>query len=138
MVLHVEKANGDIGCLEDARECLARSRADAVMIGRCAMGQPWLVGQIARGLAGAPAAEPSRAERTAAAVEHYEGLLALYGVGMAVRHARKHLAAYADVARDHGFGLVAADRERLVTSEDPGVVIGLLRRLYAEPLRAAA
>jgi nifR3 family TIM-barrel protein len=131
-------ANGDIASLDDARRCLARSRADAVMIGRSAMGRPWLVGQVAAGLAGQPVPEPTRAAKTAAAVEHYEGLLALYGRGMAVRHARKHLAAYADVAREAGFGLPAPERERLVTSEDPDAVIGLLARLYAEPMQAAA
>lgn len=131
-------ANGDVGSPADAERCLAASGADAVMIGRSAMGRPWLVGQVAAALAGRPVPEPSRAERTAAAIEHYEGLLALYGTGMAVRHARKHLAAYAEVAREAGFGLDARDRERLVTSEDPAEVLSLLARLYAEPVRAAA
>jgi nifR3 family TIM-barrel protein len=131
-------ANGDIGSLEDARRCLALSGADAVMVGRSAMGRPWLVGAIAAGLAGRVHRDPTRAEKTTAAIEHYEGLLALYGARMAVRHARKHLAAYADVAGDAGFGLPAPERERLVTSENPAEVLGLLGRLYAEPLRAAA
>ncbi len=45
-------ANGDIGSLDDARRCLAQSRAAAVMVGRCAVGRPWLVGQIGAGLQG--------------------------------------------------------------------------------------
>jgi nifR3 family TIM-barrel protein len=131
-------ANGDVGSLDDARRCLALSGADAVMIGRSAMGRPWLVGAIASGLAGRPAPEPSPAQKTTAAIEHYEGLLALYGERMAVRHARKHLAAYADVAAAAGFGLRSPERESLVTADDPAAVVALLGRIYAEPARAAA
>ena len=45
-------ANGDIGSLEDARRCLSESGAAAVMVGRCAVGRPWLVGQIGAALQG--------------------------------------------------------------------------------------
>lgn len=131
-------ANGDIRSVEDARRCLARSRAQAVMVGRAAMGQPWLVGQIAAALAGEPVAEPTPTQKSEAATEHYEGLLSLYGRTTGVRHARKHLAAYAEVARDAGYGLSVGDRTALVTTEDPLIVKTLLRRLYAEPLRTAA
>ncbi|KAA2237635.1 tRNA dihydrouridine synthase DusB [Salinarimonas soli] len=131
-------ANGDVTSLDDARRCLAQSGADAVMIGRAAMGRPWLVGQIASGLAGRPVREPDAAEKTAAAVEHYEGLLSLYGARMGVRHARKHLAAYADEAGAAGYGLAEADRAALVRMDDPAAVVALLRRLYAEPVRRAA
>ena len=44
--------NGDITGLDAAREALQQSGAAAVMIGRGAQGQPWVVGQIAAGLAG--------------------------------------------------------------------------------------
>ena len=44
-------ANGDGQTLEDARAMLAASGADGVMIGRAAVGRPWLVGEIASGLA---------------------------------------------------------------------------------------
>ena len=45
-------ANGDILTPADARTCLARSRADAVMVGRAAYGAPWQPGFIARDLDG--------------------------------------------------------------------------------------
>ena len=44
--------NGDIVDLATAREALAQSGAAAVMIGRGAQGQPWIVGQIGAALAG--------------------------------------------------------------------------------------
>lgn len=131
-------ANGDIASLADARSCLAQSGAAAVMVGRAALGQPWLVGEIGSALAGAPGRSPGWQERAAAAVEHYDALLTLYGERIGIRHARKHLAAYADRAAEAGFGLAAGARQELVTSERPARVVALLSRLYAEPLRVAA
>ena len=53
--------NGDCATAEDARTMLALSGAAGVMIGRAAVGAPWLVGAIARALdEGGPVREPSR------------------------------------------------------------------------------
>jgi tRNA-dihydrouridine synthase B len=133
-------ANGDVGSIDGASACLRASGAAAVMVGRAAVGKPWLVGQIVTGLAGRPVREPSEAEKTQVAIEHYEGLLALFGRDVGVRHARKHLAAYADTAREAGAGLSEADRLTLVTTTEPAVAIRVLQRLYepAPELRAAA
>jgi nifR3 family TIM-barrel protein len=131
-------ANGDIGSLEDARACLAASGAAAVMIGRSAVGRPWLVGQIGAALGGRRIPDPTPDEMTAIAIEHYEGLLALYGEKVGIRHARKHLAAYADAAREAGFSISPAVRSALVTSEDPKTVVALLRGVYARQDREAA
>jgi nifR3 family TIM-barrel protein len=128
--------NGDIVDEASARSALAASGAAGVMIGRAALGEPWLVGRISRALAGLAPAEPEAAVRTAAAIEHYEGMLSLYGLRMGIRHARKHVAAYADRAAEEGFGLGPAERAELVTSEDPARVVTLLGRLRDEPRSA--
>jgi tRNA-dihydrouridine synthase B len=128
-------ANGDCESLADAQAMLAASGADAVMIGRAAMGRPWLVGEIAAGLEGqGPYVAPGNAERHEAALEHYDTLLALFGARAGLRHARKHLSAYAE----HALGTLiasspaaAADRLRLVTSEEPAYVRRLLASLFA-------
>jgi tRNA-dihydrouridine synthase B len=130
-------ANGDVVDLASARACLAASGAAGVMIGRAATGRPWLVGQVAAGLAGRTVAEPTRAEQAALAAEHYAGLLSLYGVPMGVRHARKHLAAYAET----GGALDPAERASLLTATDPETVFTLLGRAFAgaaDPVREAA
>jgi nifR3 family TIM-barrel protein len=131
-------ANGDVGSLEDARRCLSASGAAAVMVGRAAVGRPWLVGRIGAALQGRVLPDPSPDVRAAVAIEHYEGLIALYGRPTGIRHARKHLAAYADAAAAAGFAMRPEDRLTLVTSEDPTRVVRLLRRLYGEPCREAA
>ena len=125
-------ANGDVGSSGQARRCLEASRATAVMVGRAAVGRPWLVGQIGGELDGHAAIEPAPRDKAEVATEHYEGLLALYGRDVGIRHARKHLAAYADDARRCGFTLSADERTRLVTSEEPAEVSRLLRRMFAE------
>lgn len=131
-------ANGDIVSTATAREALARSGAAGVMIGRAALGRPWLVGAIAGELGGRPVRIPAAPEKARIAVEHYDGLLSLYGVRLGVRHARKHLAAYAEDAARGGSGLSAADRLRLVTADEPRIVVDLLRRAFDGDMRAAA
>lgn len=122
-------ANGDVVDLASARACLAASGAAGVMIGRAAIGRPWLVGAIADALAGRPARGFSRAERSELAATHYAGLLALYGREMGVRHARKHLAAYAAT----GGALSVAERTALLTTTDPDTALALLARAFAGP-----
>ncbi|RDI56742.1 tRNA dihydrouridine synthase DusB [Microvirga subterranea] len=131
-------ANGDIGTVEDARACLAASGAAAVMIGRSAVGRPWLVGQIGAALQGRVLPDPEPDVMAEIAVEHYEGLLSLYGEATGIRHARKHLAAYADAAIAAGFQVPASTRTALVTSEEPRTVVALLRTLYDRREREAA
>src|SRR6516225_7254983 len=91
--------NGDCATLEDARAMLAHSGAAGVMIGRAAVGAPWLVGAISRGLDGdGPLRAPRGEERREAALEHLDWLTGKLGPRAGLRHARKHLAAYADQA----------------------------------------
>lgn len=131
-------ANGDILDLASARACLVQSGAAGVMVGRAALGRPWLVGAISAALCGRPVRYPTAEERQAITIEHYEGLLALYGLKMGPKHARKHLAAYADRAREDGYRVTPEDRLALVTTEQPAEVVRLLARLFAEPERKAA
>ncbi len=125
-------ANGDGADLEDARAMLAASGADAVMLGRAAVGRPWLIGAIARGLAGGEFTEPTAEEQRLAAQEHFDSLVASMGEKAGVRHARKHLAAYAD----HALGAAAPSdgrRARIVTTEAAGEVRSLLNSIFLEP-----
>ncbi len=62
--------NGDVTNAEDARRMFAETGCDAVMIGRAALGNPWIFRQIMHELeTGLPLPEPSIAERAAAALE---------------------------------------------------------------------
>ena len=88
-------ANGDIACVGTAREALAQSGAAGVMVGRAAIGKPWLPAEIASGLTGAPAdLRPRGAEFARLVRQHCEAHLAFYGLDPGVRAMRKHLDAY--------------------------------------------
>jgi nifR3 family TIM-barrel protein len=130
-------ANGDCKSVEDASAMMASSGADAVMIGRAAVGRPWFVGEVALYLAkGAPRPRLSVALRAAAALEHYRTLLSLFGKEQGLRHARKHLSAYASWSKRPD---AAELRTRLVRSENPAEVELLLSILFeAEPPAVAA
>lgn len=91
--------NGDIHDEHDAREALAQSGADGVMIGRAATGRPWLPGAVAKALETGGALEaPPLAAQGAAALVHYHETIDHYGAPLGVRMARKHLAAYVEFA----------------------------------------
>jgi nifR3 family TIM-barrel protein len=127
-------ANGDIGTLADARAALAQSGAAGVMVGRAALGRAWLPGAIGAALAGGArlVAVPPAAERAALAIAHYEGLLSAMGAESGVRHARKHLAAYADDAcGGTGCADMAALRGAMLTSMCPDFVMSALQSLFA-------
>jgi nifR3 family TIM-barrel protein len=126
--------NGDCRSLADARQMLAASKARAVMIGRAAIGSPWLVGAIGRALATGEALAPlSAAERKADALEHLDGLLMAMGVHAGLRHARKHLAACAAAE-----GASEALRRELVTTDDPRNAGAVLARAFDQPTERAA
>lgn len=106
-------ANGDIVDLDSARQALALSQADGVMVGRGAQGQPWRVAQIAQGLAGQPQiAAPQGAALSDLVVEHYQDMLGFYGAHLGARVARKHLGWYMDRV-----GTPADLRNRLLTGD---------------------
>ncbi len=122
--------NGDIVSFATAREALAQSGADAVMIGRGARGKPWLPGAIARDLAaGRAGPEPSAATQLADLHALHEAILLHYGDAVGSRHARKHLGwTLAAIARALGASEASekAWRHRILTAREAGDVRRLL------------
>jgi tRNA-dihydrouridine synthase B len=88
-------ANGDIDTPEKARQVLAATRADAVMIGRAAQGRPWIFREMAHFMAtGTHLAPPLVAEVKQLLLDHLQDHYALYGEFLGVRSARKHIGWY--------------------------------------------
>ena len=88
-------ANGDINTPEKARDVLAFTGADAVMIGRAAQGRPWIFRELAHFLAtGTPLAPPLVAEVRRLLLDHLLDHYTLYGEFTGVRTARKHIGWY--------------------------------------------
>jgi tRNA-dihydrouridine synthase B len=85
-------ANGDITTPEKARQVLDRTGADGLMIGRGALGRPWIFHEIAHYLAqGTTLPPPSHAEIGATLLQHLDALHRFYGEERGVRVARKHI-----------------------------------------------
>ena len=73
--------NGDVHTGADARRMLDHTGCDGVMIGRAALGKPWLFQHIAHYLeTGIAPPEPSRAERALLALRHARLTLASTGL----------------------------------------------------------
>jgi tRNA-dihydrouridine synthase B len=105
-------ANGDINSPEVAREVLARTGVDALMVGRAAQGRPWIFREIAHFIeTGEHLPPPSLAEIRGWLIEHLHEHYGLYGEYTGVRSARKHLGWYVDELPLPG-GLVPDAAER--------------------------
>ena len=88
-------ANGDITTPEKVQYVLARTGADAVMIGRAAQGRPWIFREIGHYLAtGAHLPPPEVQEIHGVLVAHIHELYSFYGESTGLRVARKHISWY--------------------------------------------
>ena len=87
--------NGDVRTPEDAKRMLEEVGADAVMIGRAALGNPWMIHRTKHYLeTGELIAEPTPREKIATAKLHLERLADLKGEFVASREFRQHAAYY--------------------------------------------
>ena len=107
-------ANGDIRTPAQAAAVLELTGADAVMIGRGALGSPWIFRDVNSFLNAAQIAPPLlRTSITAIILQHLESLYAFYGEYTGVRMARKHLTRYCDLRPE-----TRAARSELLAAED--------------------
>ncbi|MGN6594971.1 tRNA dihydrouridine synthase DusB [Sphingopyxis terrae] len=126
--------NGDINSIDDARQALAQSGADGVMIGRGAYGRPWLLGQVMAALRGeGERPDPGIDEQYDVITSHYRAMIDHYGEMTGVNMARKHLGWY--VKGLHGS---AEFRNRVNQIPDSKGVLDALEEFYAPYLSKAA
>ena len=115
-------ANGDITDTARARQALAQSGAQGVMVGRGMQGRPWLLAQIAHDIYGTPApAVPQGVAFTDMVLGHYDAILGFYGTKLGLRMARKHLGWYMDHVETP-----AAPRRAVLTARSPEETMILL------------
>lgn len=87
--------NGDVDSPAKAAAVLRASGCDAIMLGRPALGRPWIFREIAHYLAtGTLLAPPTAAEVREVLLGHLTALHDFYGDYLGVRIARKHLGWY--------------------------------------------
>jgi nifR3 family TIM-barrel protein len=87
--------NGDIDTPEAAKRMLDQTGCDGVMIGRGALGNPWMLYRTVHYLTtGELLGDPGASEKMRIAMLHMDRLIALKGESVAVRDMRKHFAWY--------------------------------------------
>ncbi len=119
-------ANGDIDTPELARDVLARTGADGVMIGRAAQGRPWIFREVNFFLAtGTSGAAVAREEVRDILLAHLEALYSFYGEDTGVRVARKHLSWYCQRHPDAG-----EFRKQLMTAATTSEQLAMAREFF--------
>jgi nifR3 family TIM-barrel protein len=87
--------NGDVQTPQDAKRMLEETGVDGVMIGRAALGNPWMIYRTVRYLeTGELIPEPSVKEKIDVCILHLDRLIALKNEHIAVKEMRKHAAWY--------------------------------------------
>ncbi len=123
--------NGDVSCGADAVRRMEESGCAAVMIGRGAIGNPWIFRSVAALLAtGKETGPPSASERLAVCLEHLDLQLADRGELKGIREFRRHLSAYS-----RGLPGSAAFRDRANRIEKRGALEALLKEFYGAAAR---
>ncbi len=125
--------NGDIITAEQAREALAQSGADGLMLGRGVYGRPWLAAHLERALAdGTRLQEPDRKDRLNIVIEHLRASAAFYGLPLGLKMFRKHLGWYIEQAPWPEDPMERrAAKARLCRLETPGEVEEALSQLWS-------
>ncbi len=117
--------NGDLFTAEDALRKLSEKYCDGIMIGRGAMGNPWIFRDLQELSSGRKKTAISLSEREAMIEDHYGQMLAAKPVHIAVREMRKHIGWYI-----HGLRGAAQTRNRINRLTEPGDVLSFLRQYF--------
>lgn len=117
--------NGGVFSEADAIAMIQRSGCDGVMIGRGALGRPWVPGKVMRALSGTDTARPNQFSLRELICDHYEDELHWIDRATAVRRMRKHLVWYSK-----GLPTAARFRKAVLRLEEPDMVMESVREFF--------
>ncbi len=115
--------NGDVRTVADIAHIKAHTGCDGVMIGRAAIGNPWIFSGLDR-----EQVSPEQVRETM--LSHLEGMLGFYGAEQGLVLFRKHIKRY--IAP---YGLDRGQRERFLTSRTAEEFVNLLEDLAVNSLQ---
>ena len=125
--------NGDVQDAESARRLLADTGCPLLMIGRGAMGNPWIFQEIKAALQQTPYTPPTLAQRMAVMEKHIRTLCAYKGERIGMREARKHIGWYL-----YGIHGASAFRRRAMTLTEVSQLPPLIQDILRESEENAA
>jgi len=116
--------NGDVDSPEKALEYKNKYGVDGIMIGRAAIGYPWIFNEIKHYMAtGEHLPKPNMADRVEAAKNHLTWAMEWKGERLGIVETRRHYTNYFK-----GIPNFKDIRSQLVTEDNPEVLFGLLNR----------
>ena len=117
--------NGDITNGEEAKEMFDRYGVDAIMVGRAAIGKPWVFKEIKHYLKTGESMPPlTLAEKVDIAIYHFSKALELKTFPKSIYEMRRHFALYFK-----GLKNFKETRLRLLTENDPDVIVEILNEI---------
>ena len=120
--------NGDIFIPEDAARLIGQTGCDGVMIGRGALGNPWLIPRTQHFLNyGILLSEPLFEERIQVALQHFDRVLRYKGERIGLNEMRKHAVWYIK-----GVQKAAQRRDEIMQTKSPEEMRVVLSRILRE------
>ncbi len=119
-------ANGDIDSYEKAQWVLEHTKADGVMIGRGAVGSPWIFYQLKHGQS-----DISLELKQEIILEHYDKMVDVYGEHGPIKF-RTQLHAYSK-----GFGGASSFRDEVNRESDPKKLRVIVERFFSPEYQAS-
>ena len=117
--------NGDIFCAEDMLLMHEQTGCDAVMIGRGALGNPWIFDECRSALQSKPWRPPSPLQIWTTIEKHIQSVIADKGENIGIREMRKHLGWYSK-----GLPGSAQFRSQVFRMNDPRAVLKTTREFF--------
>jgi tRNA-dihydrouridine synthase B len=115
-------ANGDIDSPQKAKWVLEHTRADGIMIGRAAVGKPWIFRQIREGMV-----EGTSSLIKEVVLEHFDQMVAYYDKYGAIMF-RKNLHSYSKA----GYQGASAFRDTINRMEDPSEMRDVIEAFFSQ------
>ena len=119
--------NGDLFTAEQAIRRQSESGTDGVMIGRGAMGNPWIFREIKAKMEGRDSRPVTNTERYSMILRHYQAMLNSRPERIAVNEMRKHIGWYVK-----GLNGAAAFRAKINLTDRPEDAIALIRSFFED------
>lgn len=119
--------NGDILSSDDALAMMDKTGCDGVMIGRGAMGDPWIFSDIIARLDGKSYIYPTASERIDTAISQLDAIIAHKGDRVGIAEGKKHMAWYLSGVRG-----AAAARNAIMTARSRDEIIAVLSDIKHE------
>ena len=116
--------NGDIYSAKDAINMFKVTECDAIMIGRGAMGNPWIFSEILSALENKEYIAPTALERITLAIEQLSLMIERKGERLGIAEGKKHLSWYIS-----GMNGAASARNRIMTASSFDEIINILNEM---------